>query len=269
MGAKMSRPLDFVLYTIDERSKTLLSHGTGKTMKPISRSVKPSNFSLNERISSDLATSVFTQAMTESISLSELIKLNHLEPLSVAASLAVIGLESNNGLGPTLKTSRPLDLRWKPLLMPLAWSEVLPNASVTDCLNLSSGLLQIYDFWEESHECAQTADDQGEKQISAHWHAICHRREPDPGNANYWWAKVRNNRISNSLVEIIAATESELTEDELDIAKSLIDHGKFNHRMMTSNAITACSGSGHEKFLRRVQKYELFFMFNDTIGLLH
>lgn len=261
----MSRPLDFVLYTVDERSDTLLSHGTGNIMKPVSMLVKASKLSLNERISSDLATSVFTHAMTESIPLRELIKLSNLEPLSVAASLAVIGLESNDGLGPTLKTSRSLDLRWKPLLMPSAWSEVLPNASVTDCLNLSSGLLQIYDFWEESHECAQTADDQGEKQISAYWHATCHRREPDPGNANYWWAKVRNNRISNSLVEIIAATEPELTADELVVAKSLIDHGKFNHRAMTSNAITACSGSGQEKFLRIVQKYELFFMFNDTI----
>ena len=265
----MSQGLDLVLYTIDERSKTLLSHGTGKMMKPVSIHVKASKLSLNERISSDLATSIFTRAMTESIPLSQLIKLNHHEPLSVATSLAVIGLESNDGLGPTLKTSRSLDLRWKPLLMPSAWSEVLPKASVTDCLNLSSGLLQIYDFWEESHECAQTADDKGEKQISAHWHAICHRREPDPGNANYWWARVRNNRISNSLEEIIAATEPELTVDELSIAKSLMDHGKFNHRAMTSNAISVCSGSPQEKFLRRVQKYELFFMINDTISLLH
>ena len=238
-------------------------------MKTVSMPLKASKFSLNERISSGLNTSVFTQAMTETISLKDLIKLTNLEPLSVATHLAVIGLESNDGLGPTLKTSRPLDLRWKPLLVTSAWSEVLPNASVPDCLNLSSGLLQIYDFWEESHECAQTADDKGEKQISAHWHAICHRREPDPGNANYWWARVRNNRISNSLEEIIAATEPELTVDELVVAKSLIDHGKFNHRMMTSNAISVCSGSSQEKFLRIVQKYELFFMFNDTIGLLH
>ena len=265
----MSQGLDFVLYTIDERSKILLSHGTGETMKPVSMPLKASKFSLNERISSDLNTSVFTQAMTETISLKDLIKLTNLKPLSVATHLAVIGLESNDGLGPTLKTSRPLDLRWKPLLVTSAWSEVLPNASVPDCLNLSSGLLQIYDFWEESHKCAQTADDKGEKQISAHWHAICHRREPDPGNANYWWARVRNNRISNSLEEIIAATEPELTVDELSIAKSLMDHGKFNHQAMTSNAISVCSGSSQEKFLRRVQKYELFFMFNDTIGLLH
>jgi len=65
------------------------------------------------------------------------------------------------------------------------------------------------------------------------------------------------------------ATEPELTADELVVAKSLIDHGKFNQRMMTSNAISVCTGSSQEKFLRIVQKYELFFMFNDTIGLLH
>ena len=43
----MSQGLDFVLYTIDERSKILLSHGTGETMKPVSMPLKASKFSLN------------------------------------------------------------------------------------------------------------------------------------------------------------------------------------------------------------------------------
>jgi hypothetical protein len=155
------------------------------------------------------------------------------------------------------------------LLIPEAWSEVLVHASKPDCLNLSAALLQIFDFWEESHQCAQSAEDEGEKQISAHWHAICHRREPDPGNANYWWARVRNNIASKSLVEIISATEPELTDDERKIAKSLIESGNFNDRSMTSNAISVCSGSCQEIFLRKVQKYEMIFMFNGTINLLH
>lgn len=238
-------------------------------MESLFRSVKTSRFSINGRISSDLATSVLANAMTESIPLGQLIKLGKFDPLSVATSLAVIGLESNDGLGPTLKTSRPLDLRWKPFLVPEVWSEILVNDSESDCLNLSSALLQIFDFWEESHQCAQAADDKGEKQVSAHWHAICHRREPDAGNANYWWARVRNNRVSQFLVELLAASQPELTDADRECIRPLINRGKFDERTMVSNTISVRSGSAQEKLLRKIQKYEMIYMFGVTIDLLH
>lgn len=39
--------------------------------------------------------------------------------------------------------------------------------------------------WEKSHECAQ--DDPG---LAGSWvHAYLHRKEGDPGNAGYWYAR--------------------------------------------------------------------------------
>ncbi|MFO0954663.1 MAG: hypothetical protein U0835_26565 [Isosphaeraceae bacterium] len=65
-----------------------------------------------------------------------------------------------------------------------------PNAPRTARLALSAGLYQVYDFWDPSHHAAQQADDLGEASVSAYWHGIAHRREPDAGNASYWFRRV-------------------------------------------------------------------------------
>ncbi len=51
-------------------------------------------------------------------------------------------------------------------------------------------MFQVHDFWDASHEAAQEADDLGERSSSAYWHGIAHRREPDSGNASYWFRRV-------------------------------------------------------------------------------
>jgi hypothetical protein len=70
------------------------------------------------------------------------------------------------------------------------WTELFPNAPRPARLALAAGLLQIHDFWESSHVAAQQADDLGEREFAAYWHAIAHRREPDPGNSAYWFRRV-------------------------------------------------------------------------------
>ena len=65
-------------------------------------------------------------------------------------------------------------------------------------LALAAGLLQIHDFWDASHEAAQEADDLGERDFSAYWHGIAHRREPDAGNASYWFRRVGRHRAAAS-----------------------------------------------------------------------
>ena len=61
-----------------------------------------------------------------------------------------------------------------------------------------AGLWLLFDFQDESHEISQSLPDEW----GAHWHGIMHRREPDPGNAAYWFRRVRNNRIESSLKTI-------------------------------------------------------------------
>jgi len=65
-----------------------------------------------------------------------------------------------------------------------------------------AGLWLLFDFLDESHDVSQSLPDEW----GAYWHGIMHRREPDPGNAAYWFRRVRRNPILASLQE--AAGES-------------------------------------------------------------
>jgi hypothetical protein len=56
---------------------------------------------------------------------------------------------------------------------------------------LAAGLLQLFDFWDASHTAADEADNRGDStRLGSLWHGITHRREPDPGNASYWFRRV-------------------------------------------------------------------------------
>ena len=66
---------------------------------------------------------------------------------------------------------------------------------------VASGLYLYFDCWAEAHETAQdivTAE-------GSFWHAIVHRREPDPGNAGYWFGRVGNHPIFPALRDAAAA----------------------------------------------------------------
>lgn len=49
-----------------------------------------------------------------------------------------------------------------------------------------AGLLLVADAWDEAHEVAQELD----TVEGSYWHGIVHRREPDAGNAKYWFRRV-------------------------------------------------------------------------------
>ncbi len=60
-----------------------------------------------------------------------------------------------------------------------------------------AGLWLLHDFWEESHAVAQDLD----TPEGNYWHAIEHRREPDPGNAKYWLRRVDEHPIHAELAK--------------------------------------------------------------------
>jgi hypothetical protein len=58
-----------------------------------------------------------------------------------------------------------------------------------------AGLWWAFDYIDESHTIAQDLDDAH----GAYWHGLVHRREPDPGNARYWFARVAAHPIWDEL----------------------------------------------------------------------
>jgi hypothetical protein len=63
-----------------------------------------------------------------------------------------------------------------------------------------AGLWLRFDFFDESHALSQDID----TPTGSYWHAILHRREPDYGNAKYWFARVGRHPVYDGLVTAIA-----------------------------------------------------------------
>ena len=211
---------------------------------------------------------VVSRAIDDGISPYDLIKRKQISPIELAAVLAVKGLENGDGLGLPLQTGLPINSQAKANLIPGFWSKQFPDFPETSILNLAAGLLQIYDFWEESHCAAQRADDLGEHRLSAHWHAICHRREPDAFNANYWWGRVGRNPLAQILGNIVSESAIGQSPGIRHLADKILEGDSFNDRAMVAQSIAVKDFSEEAAFLRRLQKYEMLLLIDLTIDQL-
>lgn len=66
-----------------------------------------------------------------------------------------------------------------------------------------AGLWLYHDFESESHAISQDLN----TPEGSYWHAILHRREPDAGNAKYWFHRVGRHTIFPRLAEEAATIE--------------------------------------------------------------
>ena len=124
-----------------------------------------------------------------------------IEPADVVAAVAFDAL--GEGEGPPLVQSPPRRPRLAGALAAGSLAGLYPSVPGPLVLALSAGLLQVHDFWGASHAAAQAADDQGERSVSAYWHGIGHRREPDPGNAAYWFRRVGRHPVFTPLAAAV------------------------------------------------------------------
>jgi hypothetical protein len=180
--------------------------------------------------------------------------------LIAAVGRAVLGEESSEG--PELLPSKPRYPRLAAALSERSLAGLAPQASRTARLALSSGLLQIHDFWDASHEAAQQADDLGERAVSAYWHGIAHRREPDAGNASYWFRRVGRHPLFDALAQ--AALPLLEAEGDSDVSKRLISGGVWNPYGMIELCADGRPRVEVTSLARKLQRLEMSLLLKAT-----
>ena len=143
------------------------------------------------------------------------------------------------GLGPgTSNTAvKPLLVKFDPFAD--LGQPVRDRETARACL---AGLWLYHDFLDESHTISQDLP----SAEGSFWHAVMHRREPDPSNSKYWWRRVGKHSVLARLREQAPAVGYKYTTPEpfVDFCEKVRD-----------------SGSVDEDLARRVQQLEWQLLF--------
>lgn len=115
-------------------------------------------------------------------------------PLLFVESDVPLALPMRCRPGLTIPASAPSATRLRDCLVSLPLPTANPQSP--DTVALRAGLLLLNDFFEESHSHSQSIEGH---QNADYWHAILHRREPDFGNAKYWFRHVGRHPILGKL----------------------------------------------------------------------
>jgi hypothetical protein len=127
---------------------------------------------------------------------------------------------------------------------------------------LESGILLLWDHLDESHQISQTMEGQGTPRTADYWHGIMHRREPDAGNAAWWFRKVGSHPALKVLgagliswMQQLGAAPNMLTQ-----AKRLLRADRsldpFSMIEMSTRALSR-PGQDEEQTVRMVQYLEM------------
>ena len=85
----------------------------------------------------------------------------------------------------TTPTFEPTATQFRDFIASLPIPTAKPNSP--DTISIRAGLLLLNDCFDASHSLSQSMEGH---QNADYWHAILHRREPDYGNAKYWFRQV-------------------------------------------------------------------------------
>lgn len=91
-----------------------------------------------------------------------------------------------------------------------------------------SGLWLYHDSLDESHTISQDLPGWA----GSYWHGIMHRREPDPGNAKYWFRRVGANPVYEALVREYGAWDPVAFVDRCEAERGSGSPGEAECRRM-------------------------------------
>jgi hypothetical protein len=188
----------------------------------------------------------------------EIVRVSGICAIDLIAIAASLGLDEPSSYGPALIQIKTQHRSLLELLNMQSLGRLFPNAARTNLLALAAGLYQVLDDWEASHEAAQNADDLGERAVSAYWHGIAHRREPDPGNAAYWFRRVGRHAIFPELAE----------ETRKLGAAQLLKGAAWDPFKFIDFCTSAKPGSPDEALARRIQRAEMDLLMGATVDAL-
>jgi hypothetical protein len=149
-----------------------------------------------------------------------------------------------------------------------AWADAFPRASRPARLAAAAGLLQVHDFWDASHQAAQQADDLGERDFSAYWHAIAHRREPDPGNSAYWFRRVGRHPLFHAIARDARPILEAAGDRDRTLTAPLIDGPAWTPFKFIDLSTSARPGSDIATLALRLQRLEMTLLLDATLNAL-
>lgn len=152
----------------------------------------------------------------------------------------------------------------RPKLAALTIEALFPGQKISDpaaargCL---AGLLLLHDFLDESHTISQEID----TTEGSYWHGIMHRREPDYGNAKYWFRRVGSHPVFAPLAqaarELALAEKQQLSDLAAFLTKEVTwDPYRFIHLCESLAGPTPAADSA-ELLARRIARAEWDLLF--------
>jgi hypothetical protein len=125
--------------------------------------------------------------------------------------------------------------------------------------NLRAGLLVWNDDIHSAHDIVQNVHNS----TGSYWHAIIHRREGDPSNANYWWARTGAHPAFEPLFQAAQSTLAKESDREATaFGQQLQDAGQWLPRDFVQLCEQTRRGKINSDWLQRLQVVEFQTLLN-------